>query len=545
MPYSPQEVARIKLKSITKELCVLESLPRPTAINYKSFFEVCNERLHPDIPHNQRMIKTVRDSIFAWRKRMSERVLYPKVSKKTMSASTKRDFQDILGYDIDSNPSQVDLERYYHTTGIEVQGSCEMRQKWYQSNMDPRTYYAMGGEAYHKSKNLQSAFNELCEMLEPSSKSLSVMPDRLMLDSDEYAYIYDLSSFSSNLHEQRYFTYYLGMFCVGTRVKVYDTNLGIVYKDLGEMILEYNTLNTNISYSTERFFSEPILSFSGTAGLLGVYGNISTAKFLHACVILQQVQHQNKLNVAGDDGIAAVNNDISIYRSICLLGEMETTKAYRTYEKGCICLKRPIEQFGDHLIMGTLVNWPSFEFSLNDKSVDIRFPSILQMSKNDRKDATASSVTNFLKQLKNVSQLDSALIDRYISTLYQHMHLPKCGNIPQINGSKLGFVPAVEGNYIGRDPISYTIDRLYQGIAVIPVREKKPYTNEMYGDLEFTCNANRKLSILEKLGYLSNEKIQRVISGEDGLQQLKDEYLMYEPILYRYTVVTQIPQHLV
>jgi hypothetical protein len=125
------------------------------------------------------------------------------------------------------------------------------------------------------------------------------------------------------------------------------------------------------------------------------------------------------------------------------------------------------------------------------------------------------------------------------------MHLPKCGNIPQINGSKLGFVPAVEGNYIGRDPISYTIDRLYQGIAVIPVREKKPYTNEMYGDLEFTCNANRKLSILEKLGYLSNEKIQRVISGEDGLQQLKDEYLMYEPILYRYTVVTQIPQHLV
>jgi hypothetical protein len=49
--------------------------------------------------------------------------------------------------------TQADLEYLYMTTGDKMVGSpCEVKQRWYTSQLFPRTYYAAGAEAYHRSK---------------------------------------------------------------------------------------------------------------------------------------------------------------------------------------------------------------------------------------------------------------------------------------------------------------------------------------------------------------------------------------------------------
>jgi len=547
-PYTDIEIKNIKEKSIRKELLVMEATTRPSEYNYRPFFMNVSEAIHRDIPYNKDMSKLVRDRLHSWRSSMNGRILYPRMSSKTLSIDTCRKADDIVGSSGSFQLSQVSIESYYSEYGVKIQGCCEMRQKWYQANTDPRTYYAMGGEAYHKSKYLQSVFNELCETLDPCSKTLSVSPDRLGLLDDEYAYIYDLASFTSNMHEQKHFLHWLGTFCMGVSVYLLDTHVGLVEADFGGLILEYNEVNCKTTYSLERVMTlPPFEAQQQVAGLLGVYGNISTAKFLHGCVMLQLVQSQNKLNVAGDDGIIAVKDNYTVYRAICTMGDMEVSKAYQSYEEGCVCLKRPLTQIGNRLYMGTLLIWASLEYELHNKNIDNRFTTIGDMSKEDRQTATGSSVLNMLKQLSSmvITDKNASMVRGFISFVYESSNLPVEGNIPQITGTQLGFVPSIIGDYLGKDPIEYTIMRLYRGVALLPKRDIVPFQRKMIVDEQvFICNSNKHLSLLEKLGYYTYTKVQEIRVGEDGYLALLREFSEYTPVLNCYTRIKEIPSHL-
>jgi len=551
VPVSDEEIKNSYTASVSKERLVMESLPRPNEMDFSLFFHGADLRpLHPDIELDSHMAYVVRHAIENWRKAQTKRVFYPKMSYKTTSIDTRREAEKELSIfeDYDRNLTQVDLERIYHTEGIHIGGICEMRQKWYPSGLEPRTYYAMGGDAYHRSKYLQSIFNDLCEFLTPCSKESSLRPNRLKIDDGEYAYIYDLSSFTSNLHEHKWFMQALGYYCRGTEISLYDSKVGLLKQDLGEMILQYNTLNHNIPYSTERIYKEePFVSYQCVGGLLGVYGNMATAKFLHAAIMLQVFKDIDKLNAAGDDGAGIIDNKEKPYKAVCTFGDMEWSKAYYTNEEGCICLKRPIFQAGGRLWHGNLINWPSFEYDLSTDQIDNRFPSIRTMARNKRKSAAASSMLTFLSQLQyiSISDEDKLLITNYVHYFYEVHGLPIWGNVPQVSNLQIGLVPYVAGEFIGENPVQLTISHNYQGLAILSVRRTVPFLNEMLdGRPTFECNNTAHLTYLTKLGYLNVSKLTKVVYGEEGLHDLLEEFSNFGASVNEYTVSETIPYFL-
>jgi len=544
-PYSSEIIRETKLKSIQKEMKVMTSNKRLSVLNFSSIFDGTTIPIHSTLPYNHDMTDVVRRALGLWKKSMNKKLHFPRYSNKTCSDDTYRDAidKDI----IDSDRAKLtlyDIERIYHDTGVKLGGICEMRQRWLPSQLSPRTYYTMGGDAYHKSKYLQNMFSELCDSLGPTHKSLSLHPDRLHMTDTQYGYIYDLSSFSSNLHEHANFLRQLSSYCIGTSIRIVDSWKGIVTEDLGDMIAEYVTLHEQILVSLEkvRFRTGYVVVTQEIAGLLGVYGNISSAKFLHGIVMAQLIDNMESLNVAGDDGIIAVEEDYYAYNGICLMGDMAVDKAYETKYSGCICLKRKIDQVGNRLHKGNIIIWPSYEYPNQEFRIDERYDQITRMTIEERKKSTSATVTGFLKQLKymEIDTYDKELIDKYITNLYRISGLPVSGNIPQLNKLNM-LVSTVIGEYIGKDPIANTISHNYNNHVFLPNREQVRFENNMLTDTTFTCNSTKLLSYLTRMGYISCTKRKIYLTGEEGYNAILNEFTTTLPCLNDYEIVTSIP----
>lgn len=541
-PYTSTIISEIRVKSIQKEMKVMTSVKRNSALNFSSIFSGTTDPIHNSLPYNVRSTNIVRRLLNLWKISMSKKLHFPRYSNKTCSSDTYRDAID-RGL-IDEYRDQLtlfDIERIYHDTGIKLGGICEMRQRWLPSQLSPRTYYTMGGTAYHKSKYLQNMFSELCDTFGPTHKSLSLHPDRLHLTEEQYGYIYDLASFSSNLHEHANYLRQLSTFCKGTNVRLVDSWKGYVVQDLGDMIEEYVTLHEEILVSLEkvRYKTGYLVVKQEIAGLLGVYGNISSAKFLHGVVMSQLIDDMESLNVAGDDGIIALTDNYYAYNSICLMGDMAEDKAYETKYSGCICLKRKIDQVGSRLYKGNIIIWPSYEYPNQESRVDDRYDQISRMTIEDRQKSTSATVIGFLKQLKyiEVNNDDKLLIDRYIHNLYRLSGLPVGGNIPQLNKLNM-LVSTVIGDYIGQDPIAYTISHNYHGHVFIPNREQLRFQNSMMTATTFTCNSTKLLSYLTRMGYLTCTKRKVYLTGEEGYIALLNEFTSTLPCLNDYDIIT-------
>jgi len=313
---------------------------------------------------------------------------------------------------------------------------------------------------------------------------------------------------------------------------------GLVPKDLGDLIWEYTTHNLiQPLCSLARVFPNMDHCVAHhVAGYLGVYGNIATATFLHGAVMLQTVDSPNRLNIAGDDGLIDSNYDKEKLDALATIGIVEETKAFSTEEGGAVHLKRPITQIGNRLLPGLLVPWPSLEYLSLEQSVDPRYPHISNMSKDERRTALAASITTFLSYLTTTAMTadDHEYIFSFLKWLYQEGRLPEGGNVPQISGTPLGFVPAIRIDYIGLEPITNTIGRMYPGWATLIRRAHMPFEKDMLEQREFLCNGSKCLRYLEDLGYLSSRKESVYVVGEEGLQALLKEYLNPDAPVYRY-----------
>jgi len=492
----------------------------------------------------------VNDSLLKWLDDIEDMVLYPKMSAKTCSLETGRLADSQLGLSYySSGITQIDLEVILHRHGIIVDGNCEMRQKWYPSNLDPRTYYASGGFAYHRSKYIASIFEMLADTFIPSTKRFCTAPTRLDVEDDYYMLIYDLTSYTSNLHEHKYFLSYLSLACKGTNIYLMTVDGKITY-DLGDLIDEYNELYKGIPVNMERIpNSNNSVVYSNVASLLGIYGNISSAKYLHAIVMSQSVHNLDQINTAGDDGIVMTDNEDATLEKIEVLGDIQKEKCYVTYEDGCQHLKRPLRQIVNHLEQGDLLQWPNLEFYTDDQYIDSRYEYIKSKTIGERKDSVSSSITTLLNQLSfmTLSQVESKFMDSFLRRVYREYGLPLWGNVPQIVGSNksYGFVPSIEGDYMHKDPIVYTITRLFSTIAIVSERQKIVYDNTpMIEGYTFKCNSDKHLSYLEKLGYLESTKRKLLVHSINGPQVLIDEYHSVDSIVYDYVVLYDVPANL-
>nr|WNA22197.1 MAG: RdRp [Downy mildew lesion associated ambivirus 3] len=554
-PLSQDQIQHEYKLSMNKERKVMDETGLPSRLNYNVFFGHPNECIAPGIESNTEMARLVQESIDRWIRKIENTLLYPRLSKKTMERSTCIIARKIMNEiecseSSDVMISQVDVERIYHKTGYKVMGPCEMRQRWYTSQLNPRTYFSSGGTAFHSSKYIADIMVLLCDNLAPTNRRYRVNPTRLQLRPSSHAFIYDLSSFTSNLHEQCHFVNRLAEYCRGVTVNIVDSWNGVMQYDLGRLISEYNAVNIQGQYSLMRVNDQTeTFLYHCTAGFLGVYGNIANATFLHGSVMLQLCQNTDQLNVAGDDGIIDSQNDEEAFELLRYLGLMEISKSFTTLEEGAIHLKRPIYQVSSNLIQGNLILWPSFEYILNNKTdIDPRYPLIREMTRRDWCDALSSSITGFLTSLTTIT-LESWMVDVVDSVLthvYRKQELPLDGYVPQVHGNAYGFIPQYAKRFIGLEPKRNTIERSYQGVAKVPYRQLiADIEGSMEENTTFIANSSKGIRYCEDLGYLDKSILTQMVYGEEGLSMLLKEYFNPEPAIYEYRVLRPIPKWII
>jgi len=536
-------------KSLMKEMTVMNSVRRVNNFNFDPLFGDIGQSIHPDIPPNECAARFIFNAISSWKNSLWNKILYPRVGSKTVSKWTARQVRLYLDDYVPNDPkgiTPIDLERIYHQHGVKVGGPCELRQKWYYTNLTPRTYFAQGGDAYFSSTYLSKSFTDLCDKLPATNRRTRVCPGRITIrnPSDDVIY-YDLTAFTSNLHIQVSFMARLSLFCRGTLVRVLDSFHGIVERDLGELIHEYVMTNLHEpSYTLQsRMGDNSMKHYHNVAGFLGVYGNIATATFIHGAIMTMLHDNDDECNVAGDDGLSVSANP---NHTIHIVGEMGTVmdeKTFRESEGCCIHLKRPIQRIGNRLLHGQLITWPSLEVHQPQSEMDERYPYLRHISKRDRREAIISSITAFLRtlELQTLDEHDLNLIDTFLSSLYSAYDLPRGGCVPQTALVTSCFIPAYERRYIGLDPLHNTISRNYSGVTRLPIRGRMDFRSDMVDEGAFRCNSTPLLNHLVVLGYLEQKKEFHVVFGDEGYAELLKEYINPELPIYTYEVVTSLP----
>lgn len=546
-PMDEREVSRLYYESMIKEMRVMESVMRDTTINFEPFFGDYDDSIHSSLPPNGPIARYIHSAIDTWIESLTERTLFPTVGSKTVSKQTAEQLVNTCPeYELNDTigVTPIDLERVYHEYGLKIPGPCEMRQKWYYSQLKPRTYYAQGGDAYHTSKYLAKPLVDLCDTLPATNRRTRTDPGRIVIDdpTDDVVY-YDLTSFTSNMHVHRVFMMRLAHYCRGTVVDILDSVHGPASVDLGELIASYTVTNLcDPSYIVpSQYGDQSVLHYHGIAGFLGVYGNIASATFIHGIVMAMRHSRLDKNNVAGDDGLDVTKCVDDTLRLAGEVGEVHKDKTFRDSDGCCIHLKRPIRRIGERLYLGQLVPWPSMEPTCGD--VDDRYPYLRLADGRERREMIASSITAFLRTLESYRLTDDELdlVDSFLSHTYCTNRLPLEGNVPQVAYSQLGFVPIYERRFIGIDPIQNTLERHYAGIARLPKRGKLRLEVEMLSMPKFECNSTPLLRHLVLLGYLEQEKTHECVFGEEGLSRLIAEYMCPDPIIYGYTVLCELP----
>jgi len=563
MPMSSKAIADTYSEMLAKEMLVMESSPLPSALNYRPFFGEYQEPIHPSVMPNPRQAAMIHMLINQWIVSIEEQsYILPHMTSKLCSKSTQEEvrdrYPDYMTFE-EEGATQPDLEIIYMRFGDELleNSSSEVKQRWYSSILTPRTYYAAGSKAYHQSKYVRNALNSLCDFLPPTERFSRVNPHRIILSSPHsHAYIYDLTSFTSNMHEQRHFLSSLSSYCRGHTVRILDAVEGVIEKDLGELLNEYNEMNTEPQYSSTKLLGKDLVLSHHIAGFLGVFGNLASCTFLHGAVVSQLVASFSQLGVAGDDGCIESSDDYTTFFVIRLLGLMEDSKVYSTDESGNqVYLKRPIRQVGSRLFSDSFALYSMIEhlFEEDDKRF---FP--FPRSKYDRKGSLASSIVAYLFSLTRILlDLDQKeRILRFLTGVYEHANFPVWGNVPQIHIDhhsyigKLpgGIVPTICLESIGVDPMEFTIKSLYSGVAVLPDRtmDKIPIDyDELFLGSSFVSTGSPILSYYKKLGFVELDQEEVVITGEDGLRALLKYYSPSKDYpVYNVHVISEIPDHL-
>jgi len=562
-PLSQEDICEAKSASFAKEIRVMEGMPFPSAFNYKVFFDprFFSQRFHSSMAPNPKMAQFVYEVLVRWRENVCSEILFPRISSKKVANNTIRKWEGATGRKWDEKEygvfNQYVVERFSHDTFEKLEGPTEMRQKWYRSQYSPRTYYAMGGTAFHLSKHTQKPMGDLVDYL-PSTNHISRLnPTRIILPDGMILLIYDLSSFTSNHWEQRHFLANLSEFCSGYTVMIADSVHGFITRDLGLLLSDYNQLNMSPEYSMERIGEEftDRVGIQNIAGFLGVYGNIASCTFLHGASVLQLVDSPDLLNVAGDDGhfpiMPSPGGEESVMGVIRANGVVETSKMFRTDEEGAVCLKRGIVQFGDRLLQKRMVIFPSLASVLD---VIGKFPRQFGPDTSDKEEArsvVATEVFRFLRSLSNFDDLDKDDCDTildYLHWIYQITGLPDNGSVPQLGGRYLCPVKPQDARDLLRDPLKYVIGLHWKGAAIVPKRLSDVDPSEVKSldwsdQSSFLSTSTPYLSWMETLGYVASEQVDQLLFGDSGFDRLVKEYLVYSPRLYTYHIREEPPSN--
>jgi len=260
-------------------------------------------------------------------------------------------------------------------------------------------------------------------------------------------------------------------------------------------------------------------------------------------IMTQIVESVDDINIAGDDGIIKIetSNEVNIVHCIRMVGRIQESKLYHARDIGAQALKRKVEVYDNALEISDMALFPSGEYGR--RSVDPKFNRLHRLNPKELRSSASSSVVSFLRSLIPIQMDDSMYLSIHIYLLkfYSLNRLPVEGSVPQFDKGHL-FVPCLLGDYIGEDPIEYTIIKRFPGWGRVCYRGW--LVNERLDEDVFLSNSTKHLAYLEKMGFLQSRKIHVKYSGPLSLRMVLDEYSGVVPVICEYNIIQLIPSSL-
>nr|WCL23005.1 hypothetical protein [Armillaria spp. ambi-like virus 4] len=565
------DVLEAQSASWSKEIRLVHGVKREAAINWDVFFvEGCQHLSIADgVEPNPQMARRIHHQLKRFRESIRGRRFYPRATHKNMSRGTRRDFERQTGQSLEGIPifGQDNWGAHYHHTGRKLGGPSEMRQKWYHSGAKPRTYFAMGGEAYEACRFLQDFFTEIVDYFMPTNHKTRLQPDRLFLSSryekeDPHFRIYDLSNFTSNMSEQSRCLKGLEKFMEGVEVEVVDERFGPLMMTMEMLLSDYQeSCVERPAVSLERY--EGVDKSEGdlhdsiphmVASLLGIFGNLMSCTFAHYLIVSPVVRDEEEVNIAGDDGILPedANNPEPVKRVIDLVGSCAMEKTFRSDEESAIALKRPIWEDLPHLHTAFNIIPPSVVRccqSICSSFQDPRYPPLPEpYTLNEGLNIVGKDLLRFLRSAYIRRYQD---VDRLAEVVqgYERLvrRLSRVKTTPGTKGTQGYTWPMSPLGYDFLDAPPLTV----LSINFAPKRlwtaklEKRPVYQEtdLYVGLSFESNSSPKLKMLEAYGYIEKEEVMELLEDYkvlDFLGMLAAPVTI--PVVYSYSVVRDVPE---
>jgi hypothetical protein len=540
-------------------------------LDFQPMFHPFPRPLHPDLPHNPRSAFKIRNRFQRFRDYYQKEVrwLYPRATHKSMSRSTIRDFESKFGTLVSDDPifGQDDWERVYHRTGIELEGVVEMRQRWPTGTAKPRTYFAMGGLCYGASRFLQDFFTQLTNAF-PSTHHIRRLQPHLLhvpIGDTGHFLVYDLSSFTSNMKQQRSFCAALADYFRGVEVVIVDERYGPLTCDLGDLLDRYNDIcvcNPHLSYErspNHLGWNHELDEEHMNASMLGIFGNLmccTVAHFLTVSCAVDDPDEQDE--TAGDDGLIFENilNTVTVHRGIGFVGEFAVEKLYKSTDEGAVCLKRPLFTVGRSLELGDVVIPPCLATCISyllGRVVDDRYTIIglEEMGEGERVSTVGKALASFLTQVYNRDDPD--LYDRALQTYRGWTRLVQS----LVKKSVLSFgIGRLSKYFWPVDPSTYVFFSMSNPYAVHASVYTSSFEYFVRGFIDVdTCsalrfegdevvaNSDQRLVLLERLGYLEKTEVTAHYFGPEAVSVLLSTFSKgyLPPKQYTYKVIECVP----
>lgn len=502
---------------------------------------------------------------------MSQRLVYPTYQRtKHTGVTTHRNHctaAGLLPTDLERTTT-ADLERLYHGIGVETEGPCEVRWAWLYNDLKPRVYYAQGGSAYFAARYIREIANSLCDVFPASARSTRYNLLRLNPIDDHCSFvIYDYASFTSEMTELKHFLRELGNWCMDTTVLVVDTFYGLVERNLGELILEYNErVNVRAEMELNRVYDipevEPFIVNHEKSGMLGCYGNIVFSTALHGLYLTFVAGSSERCNVVGDDAAALLKQDEwsipDFTATIQVIGIVHPEKLEQWLDgnndgqsRGWKFVKRPVDRISNNLFVGLLFDLPLASY-VTPPPKDIHTADMGCFR--DRVKAFVMQTSRLLDRMNayehrlSEEEIDFAL--GYLSECYKSLRLPPEGALPPFSHSRMEdplhlAIPILHRASIARPWLDTLIDESAGRIFSLPrlaynIEDPEPYVAVSQ---QFDATSSRHLQLAEDLGYVSKSMPTVVYVVDAASSLLLRQFLRGDVFpLYSYTYIAEPPQ---
>lgn len=456
--YDPDHLAIIRDETLWKEIHATMGPDRPPNLDYSclfghhtsSFYIPLNRFSDP----NPTLSSMMRTTIQHWKEQLSNRTLLPKIGKKTLGKTSSDNYWRQTGHKIEELPllpaiTPKDLEKTYMKTAGTITGPVEVRIAYKFTDLKPRVYYAQGATSYFASRYIHSIADTFQRLFPYTHPVHRYNPRRVEpLDDDDILFIYDYTSFTSNLAELKYFLHSLASFCEDTVVRILDTHYGLIDINLGEMIHEYNrVINVGCEFDIGFVLESgiPLILQSHKSGLLGVHGNIVWSTSLHGLNLCHLCGSVDGCNCIGDDAEGKIRKQrgneakTRLVAGVRELGDISEEKMRWWMENskepnrsGHHYVKRPIDRIEGKIWTRPMIDFPSLALVVDVAS---KYHTVPFEDYINRARKFIVQTCRFLDQIAGIfshyqTDLDPPLILDYLRWAYTRLKLPKKGCIP-------------------------------------------------------------------------------------------------------------------